>query len=67
MGRFILSLTILFLVLFVIQESHLVEKKDVPDTRLGVSREEYHLNWDNLKEYLQGIPEKVKKLIPKKR
>ena len=37
------------------------------DSDLGVHKEEYSLNWENLKDYLTDIPNRVKKLFPQKR
>ena len=64
MGKFLLFLMFIFTVIFIIQQSRLVETKRVMDVRLGVSIEESHLNWDNLFKYLHDIPVKIKKMIP---
>ena len=59
--RYLFLLIIIFLVVFVVQQSHLFIKEKVMDVRLGVYRDEYHVMPENLKEYLVDIPEKVKK------
>ena len=59
-------LIILFLIIFIVQQSNLIEAKKVMDARLGVATEEFHLNWDNLQKYLDNIPKETKKIFSKK-
>lgn len=61
MGKLIFILIIIFLVAFIIQQSHLFETTRVMDVRLGVATDQYRVNWDNLFEYLNNIPKEVKK------
>ena len=67
MNRFLFILVIAFIILLVVQQSHLFEERKVYDASLGVYREEYHMNWENLKGYLNDLPNKVKELLPQKR
>ena len=67
MNRFVFILIVIFIVLFVFFHSNVLEKKTLRDQVLGVNRDEYHFNWDNLKDYLNDIPNKVQKLLPQKR
>ncbi len=65
MSRFLGFLVVLFIILFVVQQSHLFEETKVFDQRLGVSTEQYRFNWDNLVNYLGEIPEKIKEMFSK--
>lgn len=67
MNKFVGVLIVIFLILFVIQQSNVIEKKTVRDQGLGVNRDEYHLNLDNLRDYLNDIPGKIQKFLPQKR
>ena len=62
----IFFLIVMFVVAFVLQQSNFIVEKKVTDPRLGVKESEYHISWDNLKSYIQDIPEKVKDLFPSK-
>ena len=55
MARLILILIIIFLVAFVIQQSHVFETTKIMDARLGVTTDQYRVNWDNLYKYLIGV------------
>lgn len=65
MNKFLLILAILFVVFFIGQQSHFIEKKSVLDDRIGVTREEYQFNWNNVTKYVNDIPNKVKSLMPR--
>ena len=67
MNRFLIFLVILFVIGLVLQQSNVFEKKQVLDSALGVYRDEYHCNWGNLQDYLNGLPDKFKHLFPQKR
>ncbi len=65
-------LFIIFLALLIGQQSHVVEKKKVYDRVLGVYKEEYHWNWNNLISYFEGlkikairVKDKIIRMTPK--
>ncbi|HOW34843.1 MAG TPA: hypothetical protein PL155_00305 [Candidatus Omnitrophota bacterium] len=65
MIKFLIIVLILCLVLFIIQQSNLFETVRVMDGRLGVPKDETHINWDNLSKYFDGIVAKIKKISGK--
>ena len=67
MSRFLFILAIAFVVVFVVKQSHLFQQKKVYDASLGVYKDEYHTNWENLKDYLNDLPDKAKSLLPQRR
>ena len=58
MGK-LFSLVLLFITVFILQQSNFIEMKKVPDPRLGVAKEEYRMNWNNVVDYVEKIPEKI--------
>jgi len=59
-------LFILFVAVFILQQSHFIEAKKVMDPRLGVAEDQYSISWNNLKDYVLDIPEKIKELFAPK-
>lgn len=66
MNRFLLILFILFLVIFIGRQSHVIEKKKVKDANLGVSIEQYQVKWSNLSKYFEEVFTKIKEMIPRR-
>ncbi len=62
MAKFVTILVILFLIIFVIQQSNVIVKTSVMDSRIGVTKDEYHLEWSNLMTYLADIPSKIQSI-----
>jgi len=62
MNRFIFILLVVLLVGFVVQQSQVVERVKVVDPVLRVPKEEYHVNMENLTNYLSEIPDKTEAL-----
>ena len=63
-------LLVLFVGLFIIHQSHLIEKIETTDRVLGVKKEIYKMNWANLQNYINEIkkdfhevPEKAEKFF----
>lgn len=65
MIKFLVIVLILCLVMFIVNQSNLFETVKVMDSRLGVAKDETHINWDNLFKYFDGIVAKVKKISGK--
>ncbi len=59
MVKVVTFLLILVLVIFIIQDSHLIVKRTVTDDFLGASREEYYFQWNNFLSYWKEIPQKI--------
>ena len=59
MGRYLFLFVIVFVVVFIVQQSHLFVGEKVMDTRIGVYRDEVRVQPKNLQEYLQDIPKKI--------
>lgn len=69
MNRFLFILFLVFLVGFVIQQSQVIQRVKVVDPVLRVPKEEYHLNRENLTDYLHGLAAQTGdffKSVPKK-
>lgn len=62
MIKFLVILLILALVMFVVNQSQVIETVKVMDGRLGVAKDEYHLNLENLFKYFHGISKKIQKV-----
>ena len=65
MGK-LFFLIVLFVVVFILQQSHFIETKKVVDQRIGVAEDQYNVNWNNLKDYLQDLPENLKEYFSPK-
>lgn len=65
--RFIISLIIIGLVVFIVQQSHLIETKKVADPRIGVEVEQTHINWKNLSDYFENLKKDFNKSINRKK
>jgi len=63
MNRFFLILLLIFLIGFVMQQSQVVERVKVVDPVLRVPKEEYHVNMENLTDYLGSIPDKTENFV----
>ncbi len=55
MSRALWGIFILCLVIFIFQQSHVVQKVKVRDVVLGVDREEYQFHWENIGKYQRKI------------
>jgi len=66
MGKFFGIALAAFVIIFVIQQSHVFETKKVYDTRLGVLKDETNVNWDNMVTYFGDITGNVKKMFRQK-
>ncbi|MFH1360314.1 MAG: hypothetical protein ABIJ41_04665 [Candidatus Omnitrophota bacterium] len=59
MRTFLIVLIVIFIIAFIGQQSHFIQKKTVLDRSLATQKDEYHVNWNNLKAYLASIPDKI--------
>ena len=66
MRTFLTFLIIIFLIVFIAQQSHVVEEVKVVDRTWGFTKKDYRVNLDNLKDYLQNIPAQIQKLLPRR-
>ena len=63
--RIAILLLIICIFFAIIQQSHLFVTEKVMDDKLGLAIDKTHVEWSNLTEYLQNIPEEVKKFFLK--
>ncbi len=52
---------IVCIIIFVVQQSNLVETKKVYDNRLGVATDQTNLNWNNLITYFHDLKKNIEK------
>ncbi len=63
MRTFFTFLIIIFLVVFIAQQSHVIEEVKVVDSRWGFTKKDTRVNLDNLFNYFHNIPSEIEKLM----